>query len=116
MKQKPYWKMTAKELARATKEFDGEIPAGTAKPRTAEERQRWERVRKAPTRSIYILDDHPSRQGAVLLELGSDLVRELDARASERRLTRSKLVERELRSALGLSKARNGSRKHRRSA
>jgi len=116
MKQKPYWKLNARELAKATKEFDGEIPAGTARPLTAEERRRWELARKAPTRSIYILDDRPRREGAVLLELGADLLRELDARAGKRRLTRSKFVERELRSALGLLKAKNGSRKHRRSA
>lgn len=116
MKQKPFWKMNAKELANATKEFDRETPASNVRSLTPEERERWERLRKAPSRSVYILDDRPRRQRAVLLELDSQLLREVDARAGVGRLTRSKWVERELRNALGLSKTKNGARKHRRPA
>jgi hypothetical protein len=116
MKQKPFWKMNARELAKATKQFDREIPANAVRSLAPEERERWERLRKAPSRSVYVLDDGPRRRRAVLLELDSELLREVDARAGVGRLTRSKWVERQLRSALGLSKTRNGARKHRRPA
>jgi hypothetical protein len=44
---KPYWEMTADELAEATKEFDKPLAPGRMRALTKEERARWERARKA---------------------------------------------------------------------
>jgi hypothetical protein len=51
---KPYWEMTAAELAEATKEFDKPIPWSKTRPLTKAERERFERARATPSRSIYI--------------------------------------------------------------
>jgi hypothetical protein len=61
---KPSWKMNTRELARATKEFDKEIPSSKVRPMNREERERWERARRLPSRSIYILDDGSTRRSA----------------------------------------------------
>ncbi len=42
---KPYWEMTAKELAEATKEFDVEFVADQAKRLTPAMRARWARAK-----------------------------------------------------------------------
>ena len=44
--QKPYWEMTTRELAEATKEFDKPFAADTFKPLSPEMRERWERAKR----------------------------------------------------------------------
>lgn len=44
--KKPYTRMTAGELADATREFDRPGPAGAFRRMTAAERRRWQRVAK----------------------------------------------------------------------
>ena len=51
---KPYWEMTTKELAEATKEFDKPIPLSKTRPLTKEQRRRWERMKQEPSISIFI--------------------------------------------------------------
>lgn len=45
-KDKQYWEMTKKELAEATREFDGESPPGYWRALTPEEQALWERMQK----------------------------------------------------------------------
>ena len=42
---KPYWEMTTDELREATKEFDREYVAGSAKPLSAAMRSRWTKAK-----------------------------------------------------------------------
>ena len=46
MKSKPYWKMTADELAEATKEFDAPFVVDKSRPLTPAERKRWRNLKK----------------------------------------------------------------------
>jgi len=47
MKSKPYWEMTAEELAEATKQFDAPFVVDKSRPLTPSERKRWRSVKKA---------------------------------------------------------------------
>src|SRR5258707_998055 len=46
MKRKPYWEMTATELAEATKQFDEPFVVDQTRPLTPAERKQWTRVRR----------------------------------------------------------------------
>jgi len=46
MKSKPYWEMTADELAEATKEFDAPFVVDKSRPLTPSERKRWRNLKK----------------------------------------------------------------------
>src|SRR5213075_1159744 len=101
-----YWEMDADELAAATKEFDEEIPDSRLRPLSKEERRRWERSRRQPSRSIYILEREDNKGvEAVLVELDGELLRRIDACAATRHMTRSELIETSLRSALVFAEA-----------
>jgi hypothetical protein len=114
--EKPYWEMNADELAAATREFDKEIPDSRLRPLSKEERRRWERSKRQPSRSIFVLERAEDRGlEAVLVELDGDLLRRIDAYAATRDMTRSEIIETSLRSALVLAEARP-KRKRRRSA
>jgi len=99
-KQKPYWEMTARQLAEATKEYDHEIPDSMLQPLTREERALWEKSRRQPSRSIYILSGGRKKTEAVLVELDGKLLRKMDVCARERGLTRTQYIERGIRKAL----------------
>ena len=103
---KPYWEMTAAELAEATKEFDGEIPASRLRPLSPQQRRQWERMKQQPSRSIFVLD-RPRRKGAtaVVIELDQELLRRTDAYAASRGMTRSELIENGLKSVLTFAEA-----------
>jgi hypothetical protein len=47
---KPYWEMTAEELAHATREFDKPISASRRKPLTKAERERFQRALRTGAR------------------------------------------------------------------
>jgi hypothetical protein len=53
--RKPYWEMTAAELAEATKEFDRPIPLSKTRPLTKEERAKFERMRRGPKVSVHVM-------------------------------------------------------------
>jgi len=44
---KPYWEMSADDLAEATREFDSPSPPPLWRPLSSEEQKRFERVRRA---------------------------------------------------------------------
>jgi hypothetical protein len=99
-RQKPYWKMTAAELAEATKEFDQEIPAAKLRPMNKQERERWSRAKRGPVRSIFVIEGKGKGTEAIVLELDSQLLGRLDAYARTQNMTRSQLIEKGLRSVL----------------
>ena len=100
---KPYWKMTARELAEATKEFDRPIPASRTRPLTRDERARWERARKQPSRSIYIVDHKiEGGQATVLVRLNSGLLRRARECARRHDMTWEQFLEKSLEGALAL--------------
>lgn len=83
---KPYWKMNADELAKATREFDRPIGLDETRPLTAAERRFWERARKPGRPRIG--------KGAVRVPFSMEfgLLEELDAFARARGMTRSALI------------------------
>jgi hypothetical protein len=114
--QKPYWKMTTQELAEATKEFDAEIPAERLRPLTKQERARWERTKRQPSRSIFITSNENDGLAAVLVELDRDLVRRMDAYAKTHKMTRTKFIETAIQKGLSLSNDAPAGRRSRKSA
>jgi hypothetical protein len=96
---KPYWEMSANELAEATKEFDKPLPASRMRPLTKAERARFERASRGGARSIYV-----SRKQKVTVELEEQLIRISDEFAKRHNMTRSELIALSLRSSLALSR------------
>jgi|SRR5688500_10299708 len=102
---KPYWKMTADELAEATKEFDRPIPPSQIRPLTREQRARWERTRNQSSRSVYILDRGGKGQDVVLVRLDSELLRRGRDCARDHGLSWDQFIEKSLRGALAVLEA-----------
>lgn len=92
VKSKPYWEMTADELAEATKEFDAPLPASRYKPASKAERARFERALRAGSQ-IRRLD-----------ELGVDLklLSAAAAYAKRKKIPLAEVVERGLRRELAV--------------
>ena len=97
---KPFWKMNADELAEATKQFDREIPDTAMRPLTKRQRAIWERAKRQPSRSIFVVDRTGKGTEPVVLELDARLLKRLDAYAGAHRMTRAQLIEKGLRSVL----------------
>jgi hypothetical protein len=91
-RNKPYWEMSAAELAAATKEFDKPLPASRYRPLTKAARARFERALRAGSQ-IRRLD-----------ELGLDLrlLSEAAAYAKRKGMPLSKVLERGLRRELAV--------------
>ncbi len=92
--KKPWGKMSASELAEATREFDRPLPRSRYKPLSKSERDRFERARSAGAlraRSVNAMDLDPK------------LLREAQAYARRKKLTMSQLVERGLRRELAVA-------------
>jgi predicted HicB family RNase H-like nuclease len=92
---KPYWEMTAEELANATKEFDKEFVADKARPLTAKMRRRWERAR---AKSSGAKDGTEETTIAVRLE--KRLLARCTALAKRKRISRDALIARGLKALL----------------
>lgn len=95
MKQKPYWEMTTKELAEATKQFDEPFVVDKSRPLTVAEREQWRRARRKRGRPKV---GQGFKRVSVSLEKG--LLKRATALAKKRRLSRSKLFAQMLESAL----------------
>jgi hypothetical protein len=94
-KTKPYWEMTAEELARETSEFDQEFIADTFGPMPPDVRARWERARRKPGR--------PRRgQGskAISVSVERTLLARTDRLAKRLGISRAALIARGLEAAL----------------
>jgi hypothetical protein len=96
--KKPYWEMTATELAEATKEFDGPIPLSKSRPLTKKERALYERMRKGPHRSIYI-----SRgTDGIWVRLDPEVLRRSTQYAARQKLTLAEVINRSLKGLLAI--------------
>lgn len=91
---KAYTRMSTADLAAATKEFDEDFVFEKAKPLTAADRKRHARARKRGRPK--------ARQGVenVRITIDRGLLREVDAFARARRMSRSELIARGLRAVL----------------
>jgi hypothetical protein len=81
-------RMTAAELAQATKEFDRPLPASKYKPLTKAQRERFERARQA---------------GGLGAGVDARLLKQARAYAKRKNLTLAQLVERGLRRELAVT-------------
>jgi len=95
--KKPYWEMTADELAEATREFDGENVADTFRAMTPAEEKAWRAAVIKPRRR------KPVRDGAaktISIEIQIGLLRRVDALAKKRGINRARLVAESLEAML----------------
>jgi CRISPR/Cas system CSM-associated protein Csm2 small subunit len=87
MKKKPYWEMSAKELAEATKQFDEPLVVDRSRPLNATEREQWKRVKRKRGRPKV---GRGHQRVSISVEKG--LLKRITAYAKQRRMTRSGLV------------------------
>ena len=92
---KPYWEMNTRELAEATREFDGDLPPGLFGPLSPEGRALWERMKRKRGRP-------PVGQGAKVISLSVEksLLKRSDALARKKGLTRAQLFAQALQNML----------------
>jgi hypothetical protein len=98
--QKPYWDMSAKELAEATREFDGEIPASRLKPLSAKSRLLWERARKGPAKSINASTKAKRTPNKLSVAVDPQLIDQVTDYAKRHNLTVDEVVAKSLKSSL----------------
>jgi len=93
--KKPYWEMQADELARATRDFDHELPDSSFRPLTPKLTDRLAEARRTPGRP-------PVGKGAqrVLVTIERGLLEKADAFARKRRISRAQLIAQGLRAVL----------------
>lgn len=96
--RKPYWEMTASELAEATKEFDRPIPPSRTRPLTKAERALFESMRKAPPRSIFIARD----AGGVWVRIDPDLLARTTRYAAREKISLAEVINRSLKGMLAI--------------
>src|SRR5437016_1150149 len=95
MKKKPYWHMTAQELADATRQFDEPMVVEQSRPLTPQERQQWNRLKRKRARPK---NGQGFKRISVSLEQG--LLKRATALARKRRMSRSQLLAQVLERAL----------------
>jgi hypothetical protein len=95
MKKKPFWKLTAGDLAKATAEFNEPFVVDRSRSLTAAERQQWNRIKPKRGRPQI---GRGFKRISVSLELG--LLERATALARKRRMSRSQLFANLLTSAL----------------
>jgi hypothetical protein len=86
MKRKPYWEMTADELAEATKQFDEPMVADRSRPLSKSERAQWNRLKRKRGRPKI---GKGIKRISVSIE--QSLLKRVTAAAKKRRISRSKL-------------------------
>ena len=95
MKPKPYWEMTALELAEATKQFDEPFVVDQSRPLTRAEREQWKRIKRKRGRPRV---GKGFQRISVSIEKG--LLKRVTALAKKQRISRSKLFAQALQTAL----------------
>ena len=97
--KKPWTKMTAAELAKATKEFDREIDLRETRPLSKENRAWWQRARRGGRPKVG--------KGAkpVLITVESGLLEKADDYAKQHGMNRSQLFARGVERLMGKKKA-----------
>jgi len=92
---KPYWEMTTKELAEATKEFDEEFVADKGRPLTPQMQLRWERA-KAKARDTQ----NGAGQKTIVVRLEKTLLKRCIALARKKHTSRKTLIAQGLKALL----------------
>jgi hypothetical protein len=95
--KKPYWDMSASELAEATREFDREHVADTFREMTPAEETAWRTAVEKPRRK------RPIRGNAVetvSVKIQASLLKRVDALAKKRGISRARLVAESLEAIL----------------
>jgi predicted transcriptional regulator len=95
MKRKPYWEMTAEELADATRQFDEPFTIDQSRPLTAAERREWQQATRKKGRPRV---GQGFKRISVSLEKG--LLKRVTALAKKQHVSRSKLLAQVLEAAL----------------
>jgi hypothetical protein len=95
MKRKPYWEMTAKELAQATEQFDEPFVIDQSRPLTPGERAQWQQAKRKKGRPR--VGDGFKR---ISVSLENGLLKRVTALAKKRHVSRSKLLAQVLEEAL----------------
>src|SRR5439155_14168055 len=85
-RKKSWMKMTASELAKATREFDREVDLTHTRPLSSENRKWWNRARRAGRPKVG--------KGAqpILITMEKGLLEQADAYAKKHHINRSQLV------------------------
>jgi uncharacterized protein (DUF4415 family) len=96
-KKKAWTKMTARELAEATKEFDKPIRFEDTRPLTPAERLRWRRARRGSVDSLRLSN---GKHRTIRVRVDEDLLKQFDKFAKRNHMTRDELISRSLRSAI----------------
>ena len=86
-RMKTFWEMTGAEKKQASKEFDQEFIIDSFRELTPQERAQWEQIQ----RDLKTTGPHPLYK-TVRLRLPRNLVRELDALARQKKISRTKLI------------------------
>jgi len=92
--KREYWQMTARELAKATKQFDEQMVVEQSRPLSAKEREQWKRIKTKGRPKV----GQGHQRISVSLEKG--LLKRATALAKKQRLSRSELVAIALEQAL----------------
>lgn len=95
MKKKPYWDMTAEELARATKQFDEPFVADQSRPLSPGEKAVWNQVKRKRGRPKV---GKGFRRISVSIEQG--LLNRVNDLAKRRHISRSQLFAQALEQTL----------------
>ncbi|QOV89501.1 hypothetical protein [Humisphaera borealis] len=96
---KPYWEMNAAELAEATKELDRPIPASKLRSLTKTEKAQFEKARKSPARSVFVLRD---AEGVTLLRLDPAVLKSATKYAADHQMSLSDVINRSLKGMLAM--------------
>lgn len=95
---KPYWDMTADELAAATRQFDKPLPLSKTKAPTRAERALFERMRRSPHRSVFVT----RKADAVIVSIDPKLLRRCLAYGAKHDMMLSEVVNRSLKGLLAI--------------
>lgn len=95
--KKPYWKMTADELAEATREFDREHVADSFRPMTPAEEKDWRAAVTKRRRGKPVRQDGAR---TISIEIQAGLLGRVDALAKKRGISRARLVAESLEAML----------------
>jgi hypothetical protein len=98
---KPYWEMTPQALADATKQFDKEFVADTAKPLSRQMRQKWARAKTKLPRAHNGL-----AAKTIAVHLEETLLDQCTALAKKKRISRDALIARSLKALLAVESQR----------
>jgi hypothetical protein len=95
LKAKPYWEMTAEELAAATAEFDEEHVEDKFKPLSPKNRARWERIS-----AKLAAEEDRNGERILAVHIDNKLLEQCTALAKKKRISRDALIARGLRAVL----------------